>query len=689
MSATDDRICLACDFLLQNNRDAGYSTKSSTWRSSDESADLEGIWGPVKIFIAEFERELIRHGTGRGVQAAPKCALFQLLVRAIELSFDRKVSAKYLKDDAVVLSLLKIEEGFKSEKGARTCKIRIADAEPPDRHRLAADFVPQLIEQPYHGVVRPDPNGPTSLNRIKQWIEKCDMKCTHCNNTSAQSPSSYPTRLIDVSKPPLRLVDTTSLSQEERLPYIALSHCWGGNRYFITQRNTISKRMRGFAMADLPTTFRDAVSLTRSLKVRYLWIDSVCIIQDDREDWRIESSRMCDIYSNAYLTIAATSASDDSQGFLRHRPSKAVCIDLIYPDQETIRFFLQPEKASNGYYSDSCDGPLHLRAWTLQERLLSRRVLGFASNQMYWECRGHKLQQESGYRITPPGHLTLLRPFEAEDDLRSLWHRLVEEYSERRLSDPRDKLVALEGLVERFSVTAADMCVAGLWKRHLLDDLLWRPYPGGSYSRSAVYRSPSWSWASIDGPVWYHERNVWRNVSHALVEEVNVQSGQPEIKEGYIVLQGSLLDITFPMEPQEGLNHICSNITWSMLLECNNSTTIPARSTATLDVLLDDRSNPFRYGQVNIGVILNTQMQSKDRNNNLAGFDKCRAVGLLLRHSEHKLETSLQNLQRFESESPGTFGDFERIGTFESEWLDMWTLQQLCTSTRRERIKII
>jgi hypothetical protein len=136
----DDSICLACDFLLRNNRDFGYSHFSSAWRSLDDSDDLEGIWGPIKISIAEFERELINHGTGSGVQARPKCALFQLLLRAIELSFDRKVSAKYLKDDAVVLSLLKVERGSRSEKGAKTCKIGILDTEPLDRHRLAADF---------------------------------------------------------------------------------------------------------------------------------------------------------------------------------------------------------------------------------------------------------------------------------------------------------------------------------------------------------------------------------------------------------------------------------------------------------------------------------------------------------------------------------------------------------------------
>jgi len=302
---------------------------------------------------------------------------------------------------------------------------------------------------------------------------------------------------------------------------------------------------------------------------------------------------------------------------------------------------------------------------------------------MYWECRGYKRQKESGYRSIPPGHLTLLRPFKVDEDLMGLWHRLVEEYSERHLSDPRDKLVALEGLVERFAATSADTCVAGLWKRHLLDDLLWRPYPGGSYSRPPVYRSPSWSWASIDGPVWYHERKEWRNMSHAVVEEINVESGHPEIRPGYIIVQGSLLDIPLPIEPPQGLNVICATVTWNPLLEYNSSTMAPARSSVAIDILLDSKEDYSIRAHISGGIILNIQMQSKERHNNSAGFDKCRAVGLLLRSSGRGLNT------RFANSCPDTFGEFERIGVFESEWLDMWTLQQLCTSTRRERIKII
>lgn len=546
-----------------------------------------------------------------------------------------------------------------------------------------------MTEQSYSSVVRPDPNGSNALKRIRQWVEKCQTECTYCNDSSAQSLASYPTRLIDVSQPPLRLVITASLKPEERLPYVTLSHCWGGNRYFTTQRGTLSKRLRGFAMADLPATFRDAISLTRSLNIRYLWIDSVCIIQDDREDWQIESSRMCDVYSNAHLTIAATLASDDSQGFLRHRQSKLTCIELIYPDQDTIRFFLQPNNASNSYYSDSCDGPLHLRAWTFQERLISRRVLGFASNQMYWECRGHKQRKESGYSSIPPGYLALLRPFGTNEDFMGLWHRLVEEYSERHLSDPMDKLVALKAFVERFAATSNDTCISGLWRRHLLEDLMWRPYPGGSYSHPPEYRAPSWSWASIDGPVWYHERKEWRSVGHALVEKINVKLEHSDDRRCHIIIQGSVLDIPPPVNPQPGLNVICASVIWDTPFGCGGFTTIPTPTSAKIDILLDSKNDYSIHANITMGVILNIQMQSKERRNTLGDFDKCRAVGLLLRRPGLGHHTLTQHYQDFAKPSEESFGSFERIGVFESEWLDTWTLQQFCAyGTRRERITI-
>jgi hypothetical protein len=178
-------------------------------------------------------------------------------------------------------------------------------------------------------------------------------------------------------------------------------------------------------------------------------------------------------------------------------------------------------------------------------------------------------------------------------------------------------------------------------------------------------------------------------MSHAVVEEINVESGRPEIRPGYIIIQGSLLDIPLPIEPSQGLKVICATVTWNPLLESNRSTTVPARSSCTVDILLDSKEDYSIHLPVFTGIILNIQMQSKELHNNLAGFDKCRAVGLLLGRSGLGLNTSLQRVQGLTNSCPENFGGFERIGVFESEWLDMWTLQQFCTYTRRERIKII
>jgi hypothetical protein len=180
-------------------------------------------------------------------------------------------------------------------------------------------------------------------------------------------------------------------------------------------------------------------------------------------------------------------------------------------------------------------------------------------------------------------------------------------------------------------------------------------------------------------------------MSHALVEEINVESGRPEIKSGFITVQGSLLDLGVPIDRQQASNVICATVNWNPLLESNSSTIVSIRRSATIDVLLDSKEDYSIHAYIT-GVILNIQLQSREHHNHLAGFDKCRAVGLLLRRlrPEHGFYTSTYPPQGFANSSPETLGTFERIGVFESEWLDMWTLQQLCTyGTRRERIKII
>jgi len=204
--------------------------------------------------------------------------------------------------------------------------------------------------------------------------------------------SRLPSRVLDVSDNRVRL----HVSRPgERGEYVALSHCWGTlsrrqKRYFCTSSANLEPRCtQGLDINGLPRTFRDAIAVTRELGKRYLWIDSICIIQygDDLEDWRKESGRMGKTFGNACVTIAATSAGDANQGFLE-RPR------LEDPNSQWAKVYTSTHGTlyisciRDDFHSDVENGVLNQRAWVLQERALSRRTIHFTTNQTYWECGG-------------------------------------------------------------------------------------------------------------------------------------------------------------------------------------------------------------------------------------------------------------------------------------------------------------
>jgi hypothetical protein len=215
---------------------------------------------------------------------------------------------------------------------------------------------------------------------LREWIKVCDEhKCLPGTN------KRLPTRLIDVgdskSSGILRL-DCSNPRQSSR--YIALSHRWGDpkvHRAFSTHRSNINEFEKNIDFDKLPRTFRDAVIVTRSLGVRYLWIDSLCIIQEDEEDWKAEAKRMEDVFSSAYCTIAATSASGMDAGFLKPRPPRR-CVTAQRGSESP--FYVC--EAIDNFRSDVELGQLNKRGWVFQERALSRRTIYFAENQVYWEC---------------------------------------------------------------------------------------------------------------------------------------------------------------------------------------------------------------------------------------------------------------------------------------------------------------
>lgn len=195
-----------------------------------------------------------------------------------------------------------------------------------------------------------------------------------------------PTRVLYVGDPPdydnLHLHVT---GHGEKGTYITLSHRWGNDELLRTTTANIDEFRKKIGFSLLPKLFKDAVVVTRKLGRKYLWIDSLCIIQegDDLADWRNQSGRMEEVFASAYCTIAATSATGSNEGFLTPRSSKR---SIMLSDTKKKGLQVYVSAINDDFHHDVEEGELNKRAWVLQERALSRRTIHFTKEQTYWEC---------------------------------------------------------------------------------------------------------------------------------------------------------------------------------------------------------------------------------------------------------------------------------------------------------------
>lgn len=392
-----------------------------------------------------------------------------------------------------------------------------------------------------------DPRNKTTLGLIKKWIKTCEDGHDKCQmgytreETRFAGPTddegtrlrakynkkdcALPTRVIDVfaSEDGVRLVESQTIGG--RGCYIALSHVWGKVAHFKTERLSYEAHKDKIPLPNLPQTFQDAVIITRDLGIRYLWIDSLCIIQDSALDWEQEASRMASVYMNAYVTISATSAADSNGGCLNRRqfPPSIVVLPYVVPETAIPDGTWTIHNRTTSWDDHVRKSVLATRAWTLQEKQLARRTLHYAADQVSFECKtGFEFEtQRPGQTV---GEQTFyfqmlywtIVSFRSADQtavkgliaglVNRTWSRVIEDYSLRKLTFEKDKLPAVAGLAQYASQLTLDRYHFGLWETQLDLGLLWRtaPYEDASECRGRVEgRAPTWSWASVDGRVYF------------------------------------------------------------------------------------------------------------------------------------------------------------------------------------------
>lgn len=225
---------------------------------------------------------------------------------------------------------------------------------------------------------------------ISQWLADCDKNHQECRQAASSSVrASLPTRLIDVGEPhslTAKLVETVPGNQ---MRYTALSHPWGPPPYFCTTLKNIGQHKRSFRLQDFPATFLDAVNITRSLGVRYIWIDSICIIQGDEGDFKQEAPKMEDVFSSSYVVLAASWSKGQADGFLKPRRIREY---IRIRHEEMPDLYICP--FNDNFTKDVIESHLNSRGWVLQERALARRTIYFTDTQTYWEC-GQGVRSES------------------------------------------------------------------------------------------------------------------------------------------------------------------------------------------------------------------------------------------------------------------------------------------------------
>lgn len=284
----------------------------------------------------------------------------------------------------------------------------------------SAPAVPGLPALGPAGVRQTDTRSEACLRFVKESVRQCCAEHGGCRNASG---AFVPTRLLYVGggDTALRLCETTTW--QEQPPYVALSHCWGGSKPLSLVKARLEEFKKHINLFDLPNTFKDAITVTQELQLPYLWIDSLCIIQDDTTDWEQEAARMADVYSKAFLVVTGSSSPNPETPFLGPREEEWQTRTFNLPVAPGVNVPLKARKRAvlaapldqglleppftTSWGTLKRVGPLYNRGWCFQESYLATRNLHFSPGSLVFECRTHRRgdDQLPPYPCTTPGTL--------------------------------------------------------------------------------------------------------------------------------------------------------------------------------------------------------------------------------------------------------------------------------------------
>ncbi|KAF5598582.1 heterokaryon incompatibility protein [Fusarium pseudocircinatum] len=451
-----------------------------------------------------------------------------------------------------------LENSWEVRKGNFNAGETIEITAPADSLYGAHGFVPLTDIEPA--------SSKRNFRMLRKWLSTCMASHEGCRvshsmtEKSAQGITLLPSRVIDIGDPKEhRSKPRLFISKKASGQYIALSHRWSKSIATKLKGENLSQYQKELPVNDMPPTFQDAIEVTRQLGFRYLWIDSLCIIQDDESDWSQESLMMGNIFEQASCTIAAVDSVDDDgtdHGLFLPRDNDPLSVKLTIPykkeplgklsqrvfkidtpvyvwkmrwlreiptmktcDKNTIT--IRPRIVSSWRRVPHSDW--HKRGWVLQERLLSRRLIYYTKNKLSWSCFTECGEEESSDPTAADRFPLIPRRRGSDFPLFSIWKAIISDYQGCQLTFSKDRLAAIDGISARLEAQFSCKIYAGIMSHSpddAADNLLWYASKE-SLGTFNGFHAPSWTWAGFSGEISFFMPTPRGTTSELLIDKLH------------------------------------------------------------------------------------------------------------------------------------------------------------------------